>query len=90
MLLDSAQRTAVQVSDAAVDAAYGVGRRAGELLSVAKLNIDDFPEIAEREGVEVIPTLILYRDGKALGRIVAPDSKGKIDDFIRETLGGTV
>ena len=58
--------------------------------SVAKLNIDDFPEIAEREGVEVIPTLILYRDGKALGRIVAPDSKGKIDDFIRETLGGTV
>ena len=58
--------------------------------SVAKLNIDDFPEIAEREGVEVIPTLILYRDGKALGRIVAPDSKGKIDDFSRETLGGTV
>lgn len=58
--------------------------------SVAKLNIDDFPEIAEKEGVEVIPTLILYRDGKALGRIVAPDSKGKIDDFIRETLGGTV
>lgn len=58
--------------------------------SVAKLNIDDFPEIAEKEGVEVIPTLILYRDGKALGRIVAPDSKAKIDDFIRETLGGTV
>lgn len=58
--------------------------------SVAKLNIDDFPEIAEKEGVEVIPTLILYRDGKALGRIVAPDSKAKIDDFIRDTLGGTV
>ena len=38
-LLDSVQRTAVQVSDAAVDAAYGVGKRAGELLSVAKLNI---------------------------------------------------
>ena len=34
--------------------------------SVAKLNIDEFPEIAEREGVEVIPTLILYRDGKVL------------------------
>ena len=38
-LLDSVQRTAVQVSDAAVDAAYGVGKKAGELLSVAKLNI---------------------------------------------------
>ena len=38
-LLDSVQRTACQVSDVAVDAAYGVGKKAGELLSVAKLNI---------------------------------------------------
>lgn len=38
-LLDSVQRTACQVSDAAVDAAYGVGKKAGALLSVAKLNI---------------------------------------------------
>jgi len=38
-LLDSVQRTACQVSDAAADAAYGVGKKAGALLSVAKLNI---------------------------------------------------
>ena len=38
-LLDAVQRTASQVSDTAADAAYGVGKRAGELLSVAKLNI---------------------------------------------------
>ena len=38
-LLDSVQQTACQVSDAAVDAAYGVGKKAGALLSVAKLNI---------------------------------------------------
>ena len=38
-LLESVQRTAVQASDVAVDAAYGVGKVAGELLSVAKLNI---------------------------------------------------
>lgn len=38
-LLDNVQRTACQVSDVAVDAAYGVGKKAGELLSVAKLNI---------------------------------------------------
>lgn len=38
-LLDAVQRTAIQVSDTAADAAYGVGKRAGELLSVAKLNI---------------------------------------------------
>ena len=38
-LLDAVQRTASQVGGSAADAAYGVGRRAGELLSVAKLNI---------------------------------------------------
>lgn len=38
-LLETVQRTAVQVSDTAADAAYGVGKKAGELLSVAKLNI---------------------------------------------------
>lgn len=38
-LLEMVQRTAVQASDVAVDAAYGVGKAAGELLSVAKLNI---------------------------------------------------
>lgn len=38
-LLDTVQRTAIQVSDTAADAAYGVSKKAGELLSVAKLNI---------------------------------------------------
>ena len=38
-LLDTVQRTACQVGDVASDAAYGVTKKAGELLSVAKLNI---------------------------------------------------
>lgn len=38
-LLENVQRTAVQAGDTAADAAYGVGKAAGELLSVAKLNI---------------------------------------------------
>ena len=38
-LLDAVQRTASQVGGSPADAAYGMGKRAGELLSVAKLNI---------------------------------------------------
>ena len=38
-LLETVQRTAVQAGDAAAGAAYSVGKAAGELLSVAKLNI---------------------------------------------------
>lgn len=45
-LLESVQRTAVQAGDVAADVAFGVGKKAGELLSVAKLRI----RIATLEG----------------------------------------
>ncbi len=38
-MLDTIQRTAVQAGDVASDAAYGVGKKAAQLLSTAKLNI---------------------------------------------------
>lgn len=55
-------------------------------LVVAKVNIDEETELAGQEKIEVIPTLVLYRNGKAVGSIVAPESKAMIDTFIRETL----
>ena len=45
-LLAMVQRTAVQVSDVAVDAAYATGKKAEELVGVAKLNI----RMMERKG----------------------------------------
>ena len=59
---------------------------AGKVM-VAKVNIDDEPLLAAREQIEVIPTLIIYQNGEALGSIVAPESKARIDDFILENLG---
>lgn len=55
-------------------------------ITVAQVNIDDHPLLANREQIEVIPTLILYRQGQALGSIVAPESKAKIETFLRDTL----
>lgn len=55
-------------------------------LVVTKVNIDEEELLAIQEKIEVIPTLVLYRDGKALGSIVAPGSKAMIDTFIEETL----
>ncbi len=57
----------------------------GKLL-IAKVNIDEEAQLAQQQKIEVIPTLVLYRDGKALGSIVAPKSKAEIDNFIRDTL----
>ena len=57
-----------------------------EELNVVKINIDDEGALAAAEHIEVIPTLVLYRGGQAIGSIVAPESKAMIEAFIRESL----
>ena len=57
-----------------------------EDVEVVKVNIDEEPALAEAEHIEVIPTLVLYRKGEAVGSIVAPESKAMIESFIRESL----
>ena len=63
-----------------------VANQYGDEISVAKINIDDEALLAEREKIEVIPTLVLYRNGQVLNSIVAPESKAMIDAFIQESL----
>ena len=43
-------------------------------------------EIAEKYGIDTIPTLLLFKNGEVAGTIVAPDSKAKIETFIQEYL----
>lgn len=64
-----------------------VAREWADKLTVAKVNIDEEPLLAQQEKIEVIPTLVIYRAGEAIGSIVAPESKAMIDEFIRRTLG---
>ena len=59
----------------------------GAEIVVAKVNIDEEQQLAEKEQIEVIPTLVLYQNGEAIGSIVAPESKAMIDNFIQEKLG---
>ena len=63
-----------------------IAQQYSEHLLVTKVNIDDEPILADGQQIEVIPTLVMYRDGKPLGFVVAPESKAQIDDFIRDTL----
>ena len=63
-----------------------IAQQFGEELVVAKLNIDEAPEVARQERIEVIPTLVLYKNGEAVDSIVAPESKARIEEFIRNAL----
>lgn len=63
-----------------------IAQQYADRLLVAKVNIDDVPDLARQERIEVIPTLVLYHKGEALGSIVAPESKARIDEFLAEHL----
>ena len=62
-------------------------QREGDLV-VAKINADEEPELLRKNGVELLPTLKLFRNGESKGQIVAPGTKAEIDAFIQESLGG--
>lgn len=58
----------------------------GEQLVAAKVNIDEEAALAQEAQVEVIPTLILYKNGKVVDSVVNPGSKAEIDQFVQEAL----
>ena len=57
-----------------------------DTLVFGAVNIDDEPELAQSEKIEVVPTLVIYQNGQVLGSIVAPESRAQLVAFIEETL----
>ena len=56
---------------------------AGEVkdAKICKVNVDEQPELAERFGVETIPTLLVFRNGQAGEPLIAPGSKAQIVEW---------
>jgi thioredoxin 1 len=51
-------------------------------LRVAKLNVDEAPDLARRFEVMSIPTLLVFRDGEVAKRVVGAKGKGQLlEDF---------
>ena len=63
-----------------------LAKQYGDKIVIGKINIDDEQELAVKEQIEVIPTLVIYKGGQALASVVAPESKAQIEAFIKETL----
>jgi thioredoxin 1 len=55
-------------------------------VKIAKLNVDDNPEIARRFDVMSIPTLIVFKDGEPKKRLVGAKGKGQLLEELAEFL----
>jgi len=58
-----------------------------EKLTIAKLNVDENPHVAQRYGVMSIPTLVLFVDGAEKRRLVGAMPKRNILMELDEYLG---
>jgi thioredoxin 1 len=61
------------------------GEQAGKV-RVAKLNVDDNPDVARRFEVMSIPTLIVFRDGQPAKRMIGAKGKGQLLQELSEFL----
>lgn len=55
-------------------------------LQIAKLNVDEAPETAREHQVMSIPTMIVFKDGQAVKRIVGAKPKEKLLEELADVL----
>jgi thioredoxin 1 len=51
-------------------------------LVVGKVNVDENPSISRQFGISSIPTLILFKRGQTVNKIIGSVSKNKIDEMV--------
>lgn len=52
-----------------------------EGIPVFKATIEDEPELAQHYGISALPTLVLFKNGEVVDRLVGLTSKERIQDF---------
>ncbi len=50
----------------------------------AKVNVDENPDVAMDLGIQAIPTLILYKDGETVERVVGVSAKDALKQIIEK------
>ena len=56
-------------------------------MQIAKLNVDDNPNIARRFDVMSIPTLLVFADGEVKKRLVGAKGKAQLLEELAEFIG---
>lgn len=58
----------------------------GDRLTIAKINIDENPNVPTKYGVRGIPTLMIFKDGQVAATKVGALPKGKIKEWIESEI----
>ncbi len=72
-------RTLVPILDALAQAN-------GEEALIAKVNVFDCPNVAQKYGVSMLPTIMIFNEGAVVERMMGVQSQEKLQDALDELL----
>lgn len=55
-------------------------------VKVCKLNVDEAPEVASKYTIMSIPTLMIFKEGKIMGKKVGALGKESLEKFVSENI----
>ena len=58
----------------------------GDKVTIAKLNIDENPDVPGRYGVRGIPTMLLFKDGQPVAQKVGAAPRSQIQQWLESNL----
>lgn len=58
----------------------------GETAKMVKVNLYDNMNLAQKLGVESLPTILLFKGGKEVGRLTGPQKQDKLAELVKEHL----
>ena|SRR5213594_1661602 len=61
-----------------------IAREQGDRIKIAKVNVDDNPALAQRYGIQSIPTLLYFSNGEVQNQTIGAVSKRKIVEHLDE------
>jgi thioredoxin 1 len=59
-----------------------LSKEMSDKVTIKKLNVDDNQGTAQELGIQSIPTLLLYKDGKLVDKVIGALPKAQIKSFI--------
>lgn len=63
-----------------------LARNYGDQATIAKLNVDDYPQVASQLGIMGIPTVIIFKDGQEFKRFVGVQTYNRLASALEQAL----
>jgi thioredoxin 1 len=63
-----------------------LGETMSDQVKIVKLNVDENQELAMNYGIRSIPSLLIFREGKEIGRTIGAATEQTYEKFVKTSL----